>query len=243
MANTGNIDLQKILFIDIETVSQYPKFENCPECFQNLWEKKFAKIAKYEENEDTTPSELYSRAGIYAEFGKIICISVGFFKKDNFYLHSFVGDDEKKILAEFSALVDKYFTQQGSRFCGHNIKEFDLPYIVRRMLVNQMPVPKILNLSGMKPWDNPHLDTLDMWKFGDYKHYTSLELLAYIFGIPTPKDDINGSMVGEIYWNEHDLQRIATYCQKDTLTTARVFMKLKGLQDDRINDEKIIIIK
>lgn len=243
MANPSNIDLQKILFLDIETVSQYPKFEDCPEQFQSLWEKKFAKIAKFEDSEVSTPAELYSRAGIYAEFGKIICISVGFFKKENFYLHSFVGDDEKKILAGFSALVEKYFAQQGCRFCGHNIKEFDIPYIARRMLVNRMPIPKSINLAGVKPWDNPNIDTLELWKFGDYKHYTSLELLAYIFGIPTPKDDINGSMVGEVYWNEHDLQRISAYCQKDTLTTARVFMKLKGLEDGRINDDKILIIK
>jgi uncharacterized protein YprB with RNaseH-like and TPR domain len=112
--------------------------------------------------------------------------------------------------------------------CAHNGKEFDYPYLIRRILINGLEVPSILNLSGKKPWEVNHIDTMELWKFGDYKHYTSLELLATVFGISSPKDDINGSDVGRVYWQENDLQRIVKYCQKDVVTIVNLLLRFKG---------------
>ncbi len=236
-----NIQESKILFFDIETVPAVERFADLSEQMQNLWAKKI----KYQiEQEKLTAEELYSRAGIYAEFGKIVCISVGFFyNKSNVQklrLKSFYGHDEKAILTEFNQLLNKHFNTDQHYLCGHNSKEFDTPYIARRSLINGLKLPKLLDLAGKKPWEIKHLDTLDLWKFGDYKHYTSISLLAEIFNIPTPKDDIDGSMVAEVYWKEKDLDRIAEYCQKDVLTVAQLFRKykLKSLIDD--NDVEII---
>ena len=240
----GDIIIDKILFIDVETAPLYPTYDAADEQTRYLWDKKYQNLVRFESCPESSPAEIYARAGIYAEFGKVICISVGFFKKDKFYVHSFAGHDEKKLLTDFAKIVETYFNDANSRFCGHNIKEFDIPFIARRMLINGMALPKIINISGMRPWENPHLDTLDMWKFGDYKHYTSLELLATIFGIPTPKDDINGSMVYGVYWKDNDLPRIARYCEKDTITVAKLFFKLKNIHDQRLdNDENIITLK
>ena len=233
-----NYNLEKILFLDIETVPGAKNFEALPGNLQELWDKKANMIKQGDE----TAEELYARAGIYAEFGKIVCISVGFIKverhKKIFRLKSFYDHDEKVLLASFFNLLNSsYYNKSDAFLCGHNGKEFDFPYIARRGLINGLRLPKILDLAGKKPWEVQHLDTMQLWKFGDYKHYTSLALLAAIFNIPTPKDDIDGSMVGKVYWEENDLQRIATYCQKDVLTTAQLFLRFCGeplLEDGNI---------
>lgn len=232
-----NFKIDKILFLDIETVPEFPDFNSLPENIKHLWEKK----AKYLIKGDETHDEIYNRAGIYAEFGKIICISVGFihFKdsEKHFRIKSFSSDDEKFILTEFIKLMDFYSLKQDYVLCAHNGKEFDFPYICRRILINGLKIPLILESAGKKPWEIKHLDTLELWKFGDYKHYTSLELLSSIFKIPTPKDDIDGSQVYEVYWKSNDLSRIVKYCEKDVLTIAQLLLKYKG--EDLIKDSNI----
>jgi DNA polymerase elongation subunit (family B) len=234
-----NIDLQQVLVLDIETVPQYPSFDELPSDFQELWEQK----TKFQRKDGETPAEFYARGGILAEFGKVICISVGIFSnktKDlSLRVKSFYGDDEKEILQSFIALLK---TQADTLIlCAHNGKEFDFPYLCRRILINGLSIPSQLNLHGKKPWEIMHLDTMDLWKFGDFKNYTSLKLLAAIFNIPSPKDDIDGSMVNEVYWKENDLERIRTYCEKDVITTARILLRFKSLP--LLSDEDITIVK
>lgn len=222
-------DPSHILFLDIETVRAKANFDELSPMWQKLWEGK----TKFQRTEEETAADFYpKRAAIMAEFGKIVCISCGFFnKKDGirvFRVKSFYGDDEQKLLQEFADLLTNHF-DNSYLLCAHNGKEFDFPYLSRRMVVQNVKLPSLLNTSGLKPWEVKHLDTLEMWKFGDYKHYSSVSLLAALFNIPTPKDDIDGSMVGHVYWEEKDLNRIVEYCQKDTVTVARIFLKMEGL--------------
>lgn len=233
-----NIDHEKILFLDIETVSEKPEYDDLSEQMQKHWDKKASRIAK---NEDDTPQSLYQSAGIYAEFGKIIVISAGYLAGEEFRLTSFYGDDEKKLLEDFAAMLNKYFASEHHYLCAHNGKEFDFPYIARRMLINGIILPGILNTPGKKPWEVKHLDTLELWKFGDYKHYTSLDLLTTIFEIPTPKDDISGADVGVVYWQENNLERIVSYCEKDTQAVAQLF--LRYCNKPLIKEDNIKIIK
>jgi 3'-5' exonuclease len=230
-----NIMLENILFLDIETVPSNPDFSALDQRMLKLWEKKCERIRQ---NETDTPGSLYGRAGIYAEFGKIICISVGSFRKDEFRLKSFASDDEPTLLLDFARLLKTYYNRQEHILCAHNGKEFDFPYMARRMLINGIKVPAILDLAGKKPWEVNHLDTMELWKFGDFKNYTSLELLAAVFDIQTPKDDIDGSMVGEVYWQEHDLKRIVSYCCKDVLTVAQIIRRYRG--EPLIPEDKVI---
>ena len=219
-----NIPLEKVLFLDIETVPQYGNWDEMDESLQKLWDKK----TLHQRKDDFTAEEFYKeRGGIMAEFGKIICISVGILdKSDKIMIKSFAGDDEKKLLEEFGEIFNRPKLRDVI-LCAHNGKEFDFPWIARRFLINGMEPPKPFQLFGKKPWEIPHLDTMELWKFGDYKSYVSLELLANVFGIPTPKDDIDGSMVASMYWIEKDLFRIVQYCEKDVLTLANVFRRMR----------------
>src|SRR5215207_87900 len=211
------VPLQNILFLDIETVSQYAGFEGLPDEWKDLWSKKAEGLLRNKENQ--TVETVYERAGIYAEFGKIICISCGVVlvngNQKKLLLKSFSGDDEMEILSSFCDMLTRWASDGNKYLCAHNGKEFDFPYLCRRLVINDVCVPGLLVISGKKPWEVNHLDTMELWKFGDFKNYTSLNLLACALGIPTPKDDIDGSMVGHIYWNEHDTARIVHYCQKD----------------------------
>lgn len=224
------IDIHNILFLDIETVSAHPDYEGLAERERKLWDHKASFLMKEEED---TPQSIYSRAGIYAEFGKIVCISVGFLHHqngaDHLRLKSFFSDDEKKLLKEFSKLVNAHFGGPQHLLCGHNAKEFDFPYLCRRMLINELPIPNTLNMAGKKPWEVNHLDTMQLWKFGDFKAYTSLDLLSSIFNIPSPKSDISGADVSKVYWEENDLERIAEYCQNDVIALVQIFRKFQGL--------------
>ncbi|MFY8191158.1 MAG: 3'-5' exonuclease [Bacteroidia bacterium] len=224
-----NIDLTQILVLDIETVPQYPSFDDMPENWQYLWRKKATTLRNVE---DLSELEVYPRAGIYAEFGKIVCISCGFFSSSGrtyqFRVKSFYGDDEAKLLSEFNQMLERHFSDPTSSLCAHNGREFDYPYIARRCLLNGLEIPELLNTAGKKPWEIKLLDTMELWKFGDYKSYTSLELLAASFGIPTPKDDIDGSKVWTVYWNDKDLERIKTYCEKDVITVAQLLLKFRN---------------
>lgn len=219
-----NVPLEKVLFLDIETVPQYGDWSEMDEAHQKLWDKK----TKLQRKEEFSAEEFYNeRGGIMAEFGKIICISVGLLDKSNkLKIKSFYGDDEKKLLEEFGEIFNSPKLREGI-LCAHNGKEFDFPWIARRFLINGMQPPRPFQLFGKKPWEIPHLDTMELWKFGDYKSYVSLELLAHVFGIPTPKDDIDGSMVASMYWVEKDLFRIVQYCEKDVLTLANIFRRMR----------------
>ncbi|WP_421943449.1 3'-5' exonuclease [Pedobacter sp.] len=232
------LDLNQVMVIDIETVPQYATFSDVPQHLQDLWEQK----THYQRSAEQSAEDFYEKAGIMAEFGKIVCVSLGIFyaqdKQPHLRIKSIYGDDEINILKDFSELLSKQPASQ--LFCAHNGKEFDFPYLCRRFLINGIEIPKQLELSGKKPWEVGHIDTMELWKFGDYKHYTSLNLLAAILNVPTPKDDIDGSMVRQVYYEEQNLPRIVTYCQKDVITTAQVLLKLKGL--DIISAENITIV-
>lgn len=222
--------VNNILFLDIETVPQYSCYKEMPESWRSLWDIKAGYIIR--NKEDETVESAYPRAGIYAEFGKIICISCGFIQgsadQKKILLKSFAGDNEQLVLHEFAEMIKKWSAHEQRYLCGHNGKEFDFPYLCRRMIINNISIPSILNVSGKKPWEVSHLDTMELWKFGDFKNYTSLNLLAQSLGITTPKDNIDGSMVWEVYWKEKNLQRIVTYCQKDVVTVAQIFLRMMG---------------
>lgn len=224
-----NLNPENILYLDIETVPLFPSWEQVPDNWRALWTRKTESLRR---NETDTAESIYERAGIYAEFGKIICISVGFLSftdgREQFRMKSFSGDDEKILLGEFAALLRKHFNRDVHRLCGHNVKEFDIPFIARRMIINGVPLPSLLDIAGRKPWEIQHLDTMELWKFGDYKSYTSLTLLASALGIPTPKDDIDGSMVCSVYYQEKNLPRIVTYCQKDVFTVAQILRRFRN---------------
>jgi uncharacterized protein YprB with RNaseH-like and TPR domain len=237
-----SIKVEDVLFLDIETVPQSPSMTKLDPAMQMLWDKK----SKIFRAPDQSPEEAYERAGIYSEFGRIICISVGFIKEKNplgFRIKSFFGDEERLLLTEFSGLISKFTSsKKEAQLCAHNGREFDFPYIARRMIINRLIIPEILNNAGKKPWEVRLLDTMDLWKFGDYKNYTSLDLMTNVLGITSPKDDIDGSMVADIYYNEKDLPRIVRYCEKDVLAIAQIllrFMNLPEIPDDRVESVTI----
>ena len=221
--------MEKVLFLDIETVPEVNAYGDLDEKKRELWDAKSQYLQKREEK---TPEEVFEKAGIFAEFGKVVCVSVGFIKVENnepqLRLNSYYGHDEAKLLGEFGELLNRYYNTERELLCAHNGKEFDFPYLARRMLINGLPLPNALDIAGKKPWEVNHLDTMQLWKFGDFKHYTSLSLLTHVFGIPTPKDDISGADVGKVYWEEDDVQRIARYCEKDVKATAQLFLRYKG---------------
>jgi uncharacterized protein YprB with RNaseH-like and TPR domain len=233
-------NLNNILFLDIETV---PEEENLNLLYKNSQEL-FEQKTQYQRKDEFTAEEFYNRAGIWAEFGKIICISVGYFveveKKRQLRLRSFFGDDEYKLLTEFKVLLDTHFAKKSNLLCAHNGKEFDFPFLSRRMIIHQIELPKKLNLFGKKPWEVPHLDTLEMWKFGDYKHYTSLKLLTSILSIPSPKGDIDGSEVAGVYYKEKNIQRIVSYCEKDTVAVAQLLLRFNN--EKLLNTEEIVSV-
>ena len=235
----SKLHLENILFLDIETVPEVQYFSELDKTKQDLWEHK----SKYQRKEDETAEDFYERAGIWAEFGKIICISVGYFTFKgalrNFRVTSFYGD-EIKILKDFKNLLISHFSETKHLLCAHNGKEFDFPYIARRMIINNIELPHKLNLFGKKPWEVTHLDTLELWKFGDYKTYTSLKLLTNVLGIPSPKDDIDGSEVYRVFYEENEIDRIILYCEKDTIAVAQIFLRLRG--DNLLTSDEIIHI-
>jgi 3'-5' exonuclease len=226
-----SISLDQLLLLDIETTPVAATFKNLPDNMQSLWTDKIAKTLP--ESGDT--AEAYAdRAGIYAEFGKIVCISVGFFCAEGgryqLRIKSFYDDDEKVVVSSFLELVNKFHVKfPRFQFAGHNIKEFDIPFICRRSVIHQLSLPLPLQMHGFKPWELPILDTMQLWRFGDFKNYTSLKLLTAVMGIPTPKDDIDGSMVAKVYWQDRDLERIAQYCQKDVVAVGQLLMRFKGV--------------
>jgi len=237
-----HINYNQIVFLDIETSAQYPNYDAIPERMKLLWDKKAALLVK---NNELDAKELYDRAGIYSEFGKIICITVGYFemKIKKLRIKSFFGHNEKTLLLAFTEMLNRHFNSNDILLCAHNGKEFDFPFIARRLLVNHIKLPKTLNIAGKKPWEIPHLDTMELWKFGDYKHYTSLDLLTAIFDIPSPKSDINGSEVNGVYWKLGDVRRIAEYCQNDVLAIAQLLNAYQGKALWKASDIEYAILK
>ncbi len=221
------MNFNNILFLDIETVSQFESYTHMPAEWKEMWDMKAQFLLRNKETE--TSETIYERAGIYAEFGKIVCISCGCLQGNGddkkLLIKSYCNDDEKKLLTEFAGMLQKWSGDADKYLCAHNGKEFDYPYICRRMIINGIEIPEALKIAGRKPWEVRHLDTLEFWKFGDYKNYTSLKLLAKVLGISSPKDDIDGSQVNGVYWKEKDLDRIVTYCQKDVVTLTQVLLR------------------
>lgn len=237
----NHINIQDLLYLDIETVPMHPAHHELSENMKMLWAAKHAQLR----TDDESAEEGYlKRAGVYAEFAKIVCISMGVLHQDKstskrmLRLKSFAGDDEKELLNNFVSLLNIRFNKERYHFCGHNLREFDIPFICRRLLINGIHFPEILNVSGKRPWEMLDVDTLQLWKFGDFKNYTSLKLLAEILGIPTPKGDIEGKDVCRVYWQEKGLQRIVDYCERDVVTVARLLLRFKGdtqgLTDDDV---------
>lgn len=229
------VQLDKVLFLDIETVPQVYQFQDLDEKPKELFEMK----TRFMQNDEKSFESLYNeRGGIYAEFGKIVCISVGFVHETShgkqLRMKSFYHDDEETLLKQFKSLLDDKYNSPYHILCGHNAKEFDFPYICRRMLINGIELPETLNISGKKPWEISHLDTMELWKFGDFKAYTSLALLCHVFNIPTPKDDISGADVARVYYEEKDLERIKVYCEKDVVALIQLFLRMRG---DALVDE------
>jgi 3'-5' exonuclease len=240
------IEIDKLFVIDIETVSEKEHFHLLDDEWKELWSEKTEKSLP----PNITPEEYYGmRAAILAEFAKVVCISFGYFKKENndlssdkwqFRIKSLCCEDEKELLNQFVATLQQLHVNRNWIFTGHNIKEFDVPFLCRRMIINNIPVPSSIDFQQMKPWETPVLDTLHLWRFGDYKHYTSLKLLSAVLGVPSPKDDIDGSQVGNVYWKEKNLERIAIYCEKDVATVANVILRFKGLP--LLNEEQIVFV-
>ena len=238
------LDLGTVLFLDIECVSGEATLDEVEPALASLWREKAPRIMRVDElSEEEADAAYVDRAAIFAEFGKIVCISVGFITgatgEEILRVKSFADPDESVVLEDFASLLN------GKRnfrlLCGHNIREFDIPYIARRMIVHGVALPEMLDIRGRKPWEVRHLlDTMEMWSFGDRKNYTSLKLLAALFGIPSPKNDIDGSQVGRVFWEENDLDRIAVYCERDVVATANVFLALS--YRERIPDSRVVLV-
>ncbi|MBN4070980.1 3'-5' exonuclease [Crocinitomix catalasitica] len=234
------VNLDKVLFLDIETVPIAYTFAELDDSQAKLYLDKNKYI---QERDGLTNDEIYQKAGIFAEFGKIVCISCGFVQQKSgdksIRIKSFANDDEIVLLKEFADLLNNHYLPPASILCGHNAKEFDFPYIARRMLINGIDLPDTLDIAGKKPWEISHLDTMELWKFGDFKHYTSLSLLCHVFDIPTPKDDISGADVARVYYEEKNLNRIMEYCQKDVIALIQLFLRFRN--EDLVTEENINI--
>ena len=227
-------EIEKILFIDIETVPVTYKYDELDESTKELWNK------KWQYNKDISPEQQYNKAGIYAEFAKVVCIGLGYYHQNKFRVKTISSTNEVEILNQFAELLKSHFITYRHLLCAHNGKEFDFPFLCRRFLINNLPLPKILQIQGLKPWEVKHIDTMDLWKFGDVKNFSSLNLLAHVLGIPSPKDEMDGSMVGQTFYEEKDLTKIAKYCQKDVITLARVYNRFAGAGN--LTDDDIIFV-
>jgi uncharacterized protein YprB with RNaseH-like and TPR domain len=227
-------DIEKILFLDIETAPLVYEYKYLDEAAKELWDK------KWQYNKEISPEQHYSKAGIYAEFSKVIVIGLGYYNQNKFRVKTIASANEMEVLTQFSELLKQYFNSAAHLLCAHNGKEFDFPFLCRRFLINNLPLPKTLQIQGLKPWEVKHIDTMDLWKFGDVKNYSSLSLLAHVFGIPSPKDDMDGSMVGKTFYEENNLDKIANYCKKDVITLARIYRRFVGMGN--LNEDDIIFV-
>lgn len=223
---------KNFLLIDIETVCSVASYQQLPERMQLLWNKKANSLRKVDD--DTSNADFFfQRGAIYSEFGKVVCIAFGAYfwnEKDemSFKVKSFSGDDELRLLLEFKTLIEKYPSNE-LVLCAHNGKEFDFPYLCRRMLINNIPIPKVLQIAGKKPWEILHQDTMELWKFGDYKSYTSLDLMAAVFDLPGSKGEMSGDQVSRVYYEEKALEKISRYCREDVVVLGQLYLKLNSI--------------
>lgn len=227
-------EIEKILFLDIETVPVIYNYQDLDENTKELWNK------KWQYNKELSPEQQYSKAGIYAEFAKVVCIGLGFYNQGKLRVKAITSANETELLEQFADLLKTHFNTYSHLLCAHNGKEFDFPFLCRRFLINNLPLPKLLQLQGLKPWEVKHIDTMDLWKFGDVKNFSSLNLLAHVLGIPSPKDEMDGSMVGKTFYEEKNLDKIENYCKKDVITLARVYNRFIGLGN--LTDDAIIFV-
>lgn len=227
-------NIENILFLDIETVPLIYDYKEIDSQTKDLWDK------KWQYNKEISPEQQYKKAGIYAEFAKVVCVGLGFYNKGKFRVKTIASATELDILQGLAEVLDEHFNTENHFLCAHNGKEFDFPFLCRRYLINNLPLPKLLQLQGKKPWDVKHIDTMDLWKFGDVKNFSSLNLLSHVFGIPSPKDDMDGSMVSKTFYEDNDLKKIETYCLKDVITLARVYNRFVGAGN--LNDDEIIFV-
>ncbi len=227
-------DPEKILFLDIETVPAVYNYNELHENTKELWDKKWQYL------KEATPEQQYAKAGIYAEFAKVVVIGLGFYNQGKFRVKTIASENETDLLKQFSDLLQQHFNSSAHLLCAHNGKEFDFPFLCRRFLINNLPLPKLLQIQGLRPWEVKHIDTMDLWKFGDIKNFSSLNLLAHVFGIPSPKDDMDGSMVSKTFYEEKDLAKIERYCKKDVITLARVYNRFAGAGN--LGDDDIIFV-
>lgn len=244
-----NIRLEDFIFFDIETAPLTENLAELPEELQKLWIEKEGKAMARESEQSGEPVDpqhwYFNKAGLMAEYGRVVCIAVGFFHRGNdgltFRVKTIGYPDEELVLEDFANLLDARFADLGRfRLCGHNIKNFDVPFLARRMLVNGVKLPAMLDTAGLKPWEMPYMDTMELWRFGDFRHYSSLKLLTAMFGIPTPKDDISGSDVGRVFWQDADLDRICEYCAKDVVAVGRLIQRWKG--EKFVDDDQVKIV-
>jgi len=231
----SSTNIENILFIDIETAPIHYKYNQLSETEKELWDKKMFYV------KESTPELQYEKAGIYAEFSKVVCIGLGFISEGKFRTKAIAGESELEILKGFVTILNQHFNTSNHFLCAHNGKEFDYPFLCRRLLVNKITLPKILQIQGFKPWEVKHLDTMEMWRFGDIKNFTSLNLLAHLFNIPSPKDDIDGSQIAKVFYEEKNINRIKAYCIKDVITLVRIYQSLKGL--DVLADDNVVYIE
>lgn len=227
-------ELERILFLDIETVPLTYEYNHLDPTTKDLWNRKWSY------SKEVDPSLQYNKAGIYAEFAKVIVIGLGYYHDHQFRVKTIASANEAQVLNELASLLGQHFNTNDHLLCAHNGKEFDFPFLCRRFLINRLPLPKLLQIQGKKPWEVKHIDTLDLWKFGDVKNFSSLNLLAHVFGIPSPKDDMDGSMVAKTFYEEQDLKKIEKYCLKDVITLAKVFNRFIGKED--LHDDDIIFV-
>lgn len=240
--------LHHILFLDVETVAQHAHFDQLETRGRSLWQQKIGFMARRDDHawdDDEYAQSYKDKAAIYAEFGKVIVISAGIIHQSEggpcLRIKSFYGHNEKDVLTQFASVLEKNFHDPNQHIlCGHNIREFDIPYLCRRMTSHQIPLPTLFNITGKKPWEVKYIaDTLELWKFGDHKNYTSLDLLSHTLGLPSPKDEIDGSMVGHYYWEKNGLEEIKKYCEKDVVTVAQVYLRLMNLP--LLTEEQVLI--
>ncbi|OWY22514.1 3'-5' exonuclease [Sphingobacteriales bacterium UPWRP_1] len=233
----SNIDMAAILFLDIETVPMVKQWTDLSPEMQTLWQYRTNRFKQSVDDDLTEEDYFFKKSGVYAEFGKVVCISAGIYRHPknagdapSFRLKSFAGHDEAQLLTDFLQMLQTRFDPDRFYLCGHNIREFDVPYLCRRAIINGLPLPTILDVNALKPWELRFLDTMQLWKFGDYKNFTSLHLLTHLLNIPSPKEEMEGSHVAQVYWHqENGLERIANYCQQDVLAVAQVALRFKGM--------------
>ena len=223
-----------IVFIDIETVPLEKHFADCSPAFQKHWQRKSTFLRLSDEERGDLDRSYRGHAGIYAEFSRVLCIGMGYYSPTKKTIKTTVlhHESEQQLLQNFLATLNAIKQHADIRFCGHNVKEFDLPFLCRRLTVHGFALPQELNMAGLKPWENNHIDTMELWRFGDYKRYTALDLLATVLNIPSSKTDIDGSQVANVFYEEQNLDRILAYCERDVVTTAKIYYRLTNQSVD-----------